>query len=210
MYFASAIYLHRPIPSGPVSVEAARYIGVTCKTPQERLADHLVAAKYAKTRNHRVNWYRSLKEPPHVEVLEYVFPWNREAREKYWIALFRDYGHALVNISEGGNGFAPGHRHPEEVKQKISKVMTGHARSETRLLADAEHRTKMIGRKNPKASSHFWGVSLIKSTGKWRASVSIPGRRTLNLGHFDIEEEAAQAVDAYVILNSLSRPLNFT
>lgn len=42
-------------------------------------------------------------------------------REKYWIKYFRDKGHILYNISEGGSG----KEHIQETKNKISKSLSG-------------------------------------------------------------------------------------
>jgi hypothetical protein len=44
-------------------------------------------------------------------------------------------------------------------------------------------------------SSRYKGVSLVKSTGRWRAYINIAGSRIV-IGTFDTEEEAAQAYNA--------------
>jgi hypothetical protein len=43
-------------------------------------------------------------------------------------------------------------------------------------------------------TSQFKGVSLIKSTGAWRATITIDGKNT-NLGHYATERDAAIAYD---------------
>lgn len=80
-----------------------RNVGVTKKSENVRLQEHLSEARRG-VKNHRCNWLRSLRQPPIVEVIEWVRPEDRNEREKYWIALFRDYGHQLVNNTDGGDG----------------------------------------------------------------------------------------------------------
>lgn len=260
MYFASAIYLHRPVPTGPVSVEAGRYVGVTGQEPEERLKEHLAEAKLSKDNTHKLNWLRSLVQPPVVEVLEHCFPWNREEREKYWIALFRDYGHKLVNGTDGGDGFSPGHETSVEVRKKISKTLMGHRRSEesckkqaqtasgegnhfwgkqhseealdkmrrNKLGKKASKQTRqkmsasrlgkahseaaiimMTGWKKEGASSQFYGVYWDKTRKKWVAKAR-HNKKDIMLGRFNIEEDAARAVDAFIRVNNLpTKLLNF-
>jgi hypothetical protein len=45
------------------------------------------------------------------------------------------------------------------------------------------------------ASSSFKGVCLDKRSGRWKASLGIKGPRTINIGYYDTEEEAAAAYD---------------
>lgn len=212
MYFASVIYLHRPVPSGSVSVEAGRYVGVTAVGKEKkRLKQHLAAARSNKSAYHQLQWLRSLAEAPVVEVLEQCFPWNRDEREKYWIALFRDYGHQLTNATEGGDGFGPGAQHPcygrpksSECRQKLSAVHQGRAPSPKAI---EKTREANIGKKLPDASSPYHGVT--KSGSGYRADAYSKGLH-IYLGRFIVEEDAARAVDAYVRANNLSpKLLNF-
>lgn len=129
----SAIYKH----TDPVT-RIVRYIGKTSKAPQQRLKAHLSEARTGK-RNYRLNWLRSLDRLPIVEVLEYVQGEALSDREKYWIALFRDYGHDLVNATEGGEGLSNpssetrakivaskiGRKHSKEARDKMSRAAVG-------------------------------------------------------------------------------------
>lgn len=231
MYFASAIYLHRPVSSGPVSIQAGRYVGVTLAgREKQRLKKHLSDAKRSNRNYRQIHWLRSLKEAPLVEVLEWCFPWNREAREKYWIALFRDYGHDLTNTTEGGDGarfgeanpmFGKtgnknpryGHKHSEQTRAAISAAVSGdknvHLGTVRSPKAIAKTAEASRGTKPQNATSRFHNVSLRKDTGKWQASVNIKPRLHY-LGVFVKEEDVARAADIFVRANSLSsKLLNF-
>jgi hypothetical protein len=70
----------------------------------------------------------------------------------------------------------------------------------TSLLAEIAHvepEKKPLGDRKPK-TSRFFGVNLDRSRGKWRARIQIDGR-TLHLGYFDDEVEAARNVDRAAI-----------
>ena len=59
-------------------------------------------------------------------------------------------------------------------------------------------------------SSRFRGVSRYKRSGKWMASVHVPGEGECYLGTFELEEEAARARDAELRRRNLAdRGLNF-
>jgi len=63
-------------------------------------------------------------------------------------------------------------------------------------------------RKRKGTSSEFRGVSWVKDPGCWRASIKV-NYRSLNLGDFDTEEDAARARDVYIIEHGFDAPLNF-
>lgn len=216
-----------------------RYVGVTGGSEQDRLEHHLYEAK-SGIRNHRCNWLRSLKSKrPQVEVVEWIRPEDRDERETYWIALFRAYGHDLVNETDGGDG-TRGYVFTPEVCQKISKAITGLKKSpECRAKMSAshkgrpktpEHRKAMSeaqkGRKHPRelvlkaneakrgqkrkyASSEFIGVFWNKHAQKWCVRLRILNKYYW-VGTFETELEAAHAVDAYVRKRGFSpKLLNF-
>ena len=81
-----------------------------------------------------------------AEILAY---WNTEQEafehEKLLISCFRDMGHKLANMSDGGEGQS-GYFHTEESRKKISQKLTGRPKTE-------EHKKKVIeARKNYIAS----------------------------------------------------------
>lgn len=77
---------------------------------------------------------------------------------------------------------------------------TGLSPEELRLLARQENKKTR--------QSKYHNVCKEKRTNKWYASVYANGRST-RLGTFDLEEDAARAVDKFVLENKLNRPLNF-
>lgn len=79
-----------------------RYVGKTTKSLAKRRAEHLCAAKLAKT--HRDKWLLTLTVEglkPIIELIEYVEDSDWEDREIYWIAEYRK-SHSLTNHSDGG------------------------------------------------------------------------------------------------------------
>lgn len=79
---------------------------------------------FHKRNNH---WNNVVKKhgKPEVQILAH---WNTEAEafdhEKLLISCFKDMGHTLCNMSEGGEG-ASGPKHSEEFKQRIRELHTG-------------------------------------------------------------------------------------
>lgn len=99
-----------------------RYIGETKLTPEERLLQHWRESRSSRRNSHRLNLLRSLKNPPSVEVIEYVSEVDAEAREKHWIALARAYGCKLTNATDGGEGMV---NLPAEVRARMGDTKRG-------------------------------------------------------------------------------------
>lgn len=216
-----------------------RYVGVTGGSEQDRLEDHWYESKNPKKSNHRTNWLRSLKERPRAEVIEWIRPEDRDAREEYWIALFRDYGHRLVNNTDGGDG-TRGYVYTPEVCAKISKAITGLKKSpECRKKQSDAHKGKpkslesrqrmsaaqtgkkhspewveaaneaKRGMKRKNASSEYYGVFWNRAAEKWCARVRLYNKYHW-IGTFETEIDAAEAVDVFIYANNLSlKLLNF-
>lgn len=114
-----------------------------------------------------------------------------------------------------------GKTHTAESIELISIANKGKILSETHIQAiisthkgvpkSDEQKEKIansrIGIKNPNASSQFYGVS--KKGNRWCASIKIK-QKSIYLGLYKSEEEAAEAYDDYVIENSILRNLNFS
>lgn len=137
-----------------------RYVGVTKELPERRLQRHFAEARSRKGRSHRLNWLRQAAENGEaitIEVLEWVLPMHRVERERYWIALFRDFGSRLINGTDGGDGTL-GHRHSLETLQKMSAVQKGRTFS-------AEHRKKLgaAAKGRPFSDEHRVKISAAKS-----------------------------------------------
>lgn len=104
-----------------------RDVGKTEQSLERRLQQHWSEARSGK-RNHRCNWLRTLSGPPKIVLIEEVAFQERqewETREIYWIALFRDYGHNLVNGTIGGESVMSGQKHTAEARAKISVATAG-------------------------------------------------------------------------------------
>lgn len=197
-----------------------RNIGVTYRDEYERLAEHLQEARSGK-RNHRCNWLRSLDRPPTVEVIEWVRPEDRNEREKYWIALARDYGHNLVNGTDGGDGI-PGAILSDETRGRMSLASKGKPKTVAHAEAikaahigvplTPEHVATKIGLKYKDSNSQYRGVSRSTRTVKgrtyvyWKAQFTV-NKKLLYIGSFRSELFAARAADEYVIKAGLDKKL---
>lgn len=156
-----------------------RYVGMTSWSPEERLLKHLEESRGIKV-NHRLNWLRSLSQPPEVETLELVSPENAENRECYWIAMARAYGCRLVNGTDGGEGV---NSPTAETREKIGASQRGRKKSPEavennriaqtgkklshahRAAIGAENRGK---KKPPRSAAHRAAISA-GNTGKRRS-----------------------------------------
>lgn len=70
-------------------------------------------------------------------------------------------------------------------------------RSNIRFSTRNQNNSNKLKTTKPK-SSKYKGCSLIKSTGKWRASITF-NKKATNLGHYDSEEDAARVFDRAAI-----------
>jgi AP2-like factor (euAP2 lineage) len=65
-------------------------------------------------------------------------------------------------------------------------------RKDNLIVCTLKERQQQLPKKRAATSSQYRGVSLTKSTGKWRAAIEVEGK-SINLGSFVTEEEAALA-----------------
>lgn len=112
-----------------------RYIGKTFRTAHRRLRRH-VSDCYLRGCTHRENWIRALLSDglePSIRVLrECSSPEELAAAECHYIAEFRASGARLTNATDGGDGGSG--PHSEASKQKISRALTGKAKSESHRI----------------------------------------------------------------------------
>lgn len=103
----------------PISL-AIRYVGITFKDPEKRLAQHIDEAMRKSPRTHKNNWIRSLLESglrPVVECME-SGEGDRKEAERRWINHYRTMECPLVNATDGGEGLL-GYRCSPETKKSI-------------------------------------------------------------------------------------------
>lgn len=82
-----------------------RYVGLTTRTPEERLRSHL---KDSRRNDNRaiLKWLRKHSHTVRVHVLEET-PEDFDYlcfRESFWIAALREQGYSLLNHTDGGEG----------------------------------------------------------------------------------------------------------
>ncbi len=124
--------------------DVVRYIG-KCKDVKIRLRQHLAEARRLDRTTHRCNWLRSLDgRCPEVLLLEETAQETWQAREKFWIAKYREDGARLTNTTDGGEGL---NNPSEEVRAKIGATKIGNKNcigrvisDETRSLMSAAHK----------------------------------------------------------------------
>lgn len=99
-----------------------RYVGKTVRSPRKRHKEHIAAAlNNPRLPVHR--WVASLYRRGlwsclwHLEMVPETEDWA--ARERYWIKRFRNDGHDLLNLTEGGEGL-PGMPRPQAVRDAIA------------------------------------------------------------------------------------------
>lgn len=119
-----------------------RYIGKTTQTLEGRLYGHFSEAR-GRGQTHKLNWLRAAQHPT-IQLIEEVPADIWQMREKYWVALAREYCCNLVNGTDGGDAVPlfPG-KHPQlgkprllSTRKAISRTLTGRKRS-------AEHRANL-------------------------------------------------------------------
>lgn len=72
----------------------------------------------------------------------------------------------------------------------------------------ATRREQVINREKYKSSSRYIGVCWVKGNKKWRATIKVSGK-SLHIGLFINEEDAAKARDKYIVTNGLPNRRNF-
>jgi hypothetical protein len=137
--------------SDPITNEI-RYVGKTTRSPQQRLAGHIKAARRGMN-TYVARWLRQVGMP----ILGVVREVNDELgaqEERAMIALYRQQGCRLTNLTDGGEG-SPGWIPTEETRRKISASLVG---NKYRLgIPHTEETKKRIGEKS-KGNKYSLGV----------------------------------------------------
>ena len=126
-----------------------RYIGRTrADTPDKRFKMHIKNASDDTRKTHVYNWIRSVLSSGGVVCVrstEVVENYEESAdREKYWIGFYREQGHDLTNLTDGGEGTTGLRReylpHSIEARENNRKAQLG-------KILTQEHK-KNIGKGN--------------------------------------------------------------
>lgn len=98
-----------------------RYVGKT-NNPPMRLTTHINKARTGTTAHHCARWIRKLLAQglqPTINVIYTVGPdesWQEA--EQFFISLYREQGHPLTNLTDGGDGFAG--LPPEQMAMRVA------------------------------------------------------------------------------------------
>lgn len=101
-----------------------RYIGVTIRTLEVRLLEHIKEC-FSNKVTHKLNWIRSLLEQnlkPHIELLANIEESDIDKiyeKEQEIIRIYKEAGFNLTNGTDGGKG-TWGHILSKEAKDKIA------------------------------------------------------------------------------------------
>lgn len=136
-----------------------------------------------------------------------------DEKEIYWIYFYdttnKDKG---FNILMGGNKPPSwkGKHHSTLTKEKMS-FSNKKIKSWLGKIHTNEEKEKIrnwnIGRKNKNSSSVFYGVSFRKKGKKWYAQIT-EKQKSIHIGIFKFEIDAAIAYNKYITEHNLNRPLN--
>lgn len=126
-------------------IDGKQYVGVTCRTVEERFKEHLLeAADGSKSILHNAIRKYGPENFSVVTVEDNIPDDSAEERERYYIKLYQTFYTSCkgYNMTEGGGGVV-GYKHSEDSKQKISQSLKGHVFPASR---NAKIRSAMIGR----------------------------------------------------------------
>lgn len=101
-----------------------RYVGQS-KNARARLGQHLGDSRRHKSNDRITNWIRKLSLDnliPISRVIELTL--DPDTSEAFWIKFYRDSGHDLCNIKDGGLR-SPGAKHTEDFKKMVSDLHKG-------------------------------------------------------------------------------------
>lgn len=102
-----------------------KYIGLTHRTLDVRLNEHLLSSKNLKIQTLKANWIRSVNENIEIILLKDNLTRNEAFnREKEFVLKYKD--NILVNGNEGGGGVL---FHSDETKAKIGLSQIGHKKN---------------------------------------------------------------------------------
>jgi len=123
------------------------------------------------------------------------------------------------NISLGGHAPMAGRTLSKEGRKKLSEQRVGENNPQFGIPISDETKKKIriatsgeknhrFGKKNPNASSKYYGIRKTSDGRAWEVKLSVDGR-SVYAGRSKDETETAKLYDNYIIENNLPNPLNF-
>jgi hypothetical protein len=81
-----------------------KYIGITSKTPSNRLSNHIYEAKKNNTKTEKTKWISSVNYEVKQIILDVVDFETAYFWEQYWTSQFKTWGFVLTNSNNGEGG----------------------------------------------------------------------------------------------------------
>jgi hypothetical protein len=157
-----------------------RYIGITSRSLDIRLKEHIRNAKFRKT--YKDNWVKSLIEKglkPIIEIIDEVIDYK--FWESHYISLYKSWNFKLTNSTEGGdNGIVS-----VESRKKISDKLKGNTNGRFTKGIKKSVPSSWLGKSR--------GTSLFK--GKKRGPKSAEAIKNLSISHFGKNTVAVEQYD---------------
>lgn len=162
-----------------------RYVGQTKLPVEERLRQHIRAAR-CRTRDRYVyDWIRSLSAPPTIVILERDPPGGLNEAERAWIAYLRGMGCRLTNLTDGGEITCPravSDAWTDERRASRAAAMAALNRSRRGVSLTADHREKIGATQRGKPWSAGRRATYPKHSDAAKARISAGVRRAYTEG----------------------------
>jgi hypothetical protein len=139
-----------------------RYIGITARTIEQRLGEHISHSR--NKNNHKSNWIKKILSEgviPKIELVDEVeSPELACEIERSLIRIFRNRNFNITNACDGGEGRA-GCKISEETRQKIKdarakQIITEEAKLKIGLASKNRVRSEESKRKQSEAAKKQW------------------------------------------------------
>lgn len=154
------------------------YVGWTSKSPEVRWAAHInYARSVRKTYFHKAIHHYGREAFAWTSVQHFDSDHEAMHAEVDWISCMRAFGVDLFNLTDGGDGI-PGHRHSDETRAKMRRVMS----EETK----AKLRAANLGKPSPNKGRRHTDEA------RARMSAAMKGRPAHNRGTPHSEETKAK------------------
>lgn len=126
----------------PRDPEHIRYVGKTIDY-KDRTRAEIYEAKKKLYKNYRASWIQSLLNiniKPEYKIIEICNIEDYSQKEVYWIKHYRDLGHKLTNMTDGGEGIVGFKMSQETITRRTAKVLGSKRSSEVRNNISQGHK----------------------------------------------------------------------